>query len=456
MTNGINLQNLSDDDLAALQSGDLSKVSDAGMQQLSGFDPFELSAQAAGDLLALPNAPIQTAESLAAMGISSAAKKFGGPKQLQELYKTGELASSLVGKGPGLGELTKRAGVPEGGRLSDITSIPKDSFFDLTTRGTVAGIAEAATPTFGLAARLAKPITYGIRSFGKYVRKSPLSDVDRALKKSGQLPISGVLDEAGIDAWTAPGVADKAERYQRTLGKQQEELISRGLKAGAAPDIMNAISPAQREAQRILSTSIVPSEKAAAEHFLKEVLPQHIEMGRGANLRQIMDAKTSLQKAAFGSDNPDWFDVLNRLKTKMQYGYRKESERALGDVLPDAKSQLVKLNRRYGTLNASMDDLERSAVKELRKPVGTEVSGMLAGAGEFGALGTKEAIRQLKGSGAKMKVGKFIENRGRGLESVRQSVKAAEPYMIMPRIFSGAIQKEEEKRSQQSPWSKTK
>lgn len=252
------------------------------IQNLGGIEPSaESSHQARGAILKTLDYPGSVARAgLVAPAISAATGKDLGTN-FMEAVKGNQST-------PGTGELLKRGGVPEMGRLSNVVPgyaepgkggiFPeKGGALDITGRGLIGfagdiasdpttyitpGLKAGATAlekaglnkTAGAARLAAEPLSSAIRGTGKGIYKSGIMPAEMEAAKYGKEPLTQNLINEGVYAF--PGKGSVSEQMN-TLGEkylaQLEGRAAKSAEAGGVARMSDAVQPMLSKAKELRS-----------------------------------------------------------------------------------------------------------------------------------------------------------------------------------------------------------
>lgn len=240
---------------------------------------------------------------------------------------------ALKGNAPPTSEYLKRAGVPEGGSLSDIAPgmysqsgnglpLQKGGFFDPSVRGVAgAGIDMALDPLTYFATPAGRAALQGLGRAGKVADKV-LHPAETALMSGGKsmyknAPImkaadavndrfnkgaaSDVLFDRGITG-TGRQIADKAEGIANKTISERNVLLAEADEAGALLDMTKATEPAQQLIEKI-RTSKDPNLQGVADS-LEERVKQYIALNPSSE--KIIPGKTVTKEVPIGTMPGSW------------------------------------------------------------------------------------------------------------------------------------------------------
>lgn len=266
----MDLSKLSDSDLYALQSGDMSKVSDEGLKILSGTPTKEEPGMIRKGI----DYGLRGLDYLGGLARGTAA----GIGELATGKELVNLEEVLRGQAPSTSEILQRGGVGEMGRLSE--AIPsaftteqqwtggfpkptKGGVLDITGRGAVGLASDIALDpltyaTFGASAAqkagmgnkavrgVLTPTKALAEPMGKSFYKSALGRIDEEAMKYGKEPVSDLLLKNRISG-SAEKIYGKMDDLAEKLLNEQRDILSRATKAGGSVSMKNAMHEAQQK-----------------------------------------------------------------------------------------------------------------------------------------------------------------------------------------------------------------
>ena len=222
--------------------------------------------------------------------------------------KADDIYRALQGQAPSTSEFAERAGVPEGGSLSDVIPgmysetggglpLQKGGWADPTLRGTGGmGVDVALDPltymSLGMAPALkgagavakagraaqgaSTMLGRGMDKLGKMSYKAGLKKVDEyaaKYNKDGIIAPSEVLNKHQISG-SAKNVERQADDVMSDLKIDYDRIVDEAAERGAEVDIRNALADAQAEVDKVLKAekpdpALVPTARAAQKQLNK-------------------------------------------------------------------------------------------------------------------------------------------------------------------------------------------
>lgn len=460
----MDLSKLSDSDLLALQSGDLSKVSDEGLASLSGAP-------------AAPEEPGLGMKALSAIGSGldyaggvtrAAAANVADAVVPGEIATKEDLLNALKGNAPGTAEYLERSGVPAGYSLSDalgdklysetgdeLLKFKKGGALDPTARGAAGFVGDVALDpltylSFGAsaAAKAASkgaklgpkskalanlrpylnPIETAAESAGKKYYKSAFKGIDETLAQAGKGPISEELFESGFR-----GNMRDALRESKNLKSKAGSEIGSVYKEGAEAGLTAPMSKVTSEASDIVSKmKKSPNvDVVSGADKLDELVKGYAQRGEAVPLDQLHAWGTEARQLA----NPRFFDPnVSRVPYKddilgsIGMSASKVGKESL-EGTPELLDRLEKANQTYATTKTATQKggpLLSAARAESKKNPITVIDLMLAGGAtlnpySLGVLATKKAGEKIMSTSGKTNIGKALNVTGKNAAGLMDS-----------------------------------
>lgn len=383
-----------------------------------------------------------TAQDLANMGGKLKAFATGEDYQPIEAVSDQDMRNAFMGSAPTSNQMLEKAGVPEGGSLSDIAPAlySKDpsslrptphGSFDPTARGTVgmgldiatdpltylgAGPLKALLPggrAGAVADHILNPAENALKAGGKTIYKSApiMKAADAVNERYAKGAASDILFDQGITG-TGRQVARKAEALADTVGQQRNALLSQADAAGGMLNMNSAMSPAEQFIQKVRASrdpallpladalegrtasykALNPAEAQtvsreipsgildAEGNALTKTVTQEIPAVRGVKPSEGSGFKTSLYN---DTGNAAW-DTLRKTpqgdigNKALARGLDRETSAAAERAIPGMGGQIDNLNDTWGALLTPKKALESEALKGERKNFLTSVDAPLA------------------------------------------------------------------------------
>ncbi len=330
------------------------------------------------------------------------------------------LMDVLKGETPSSNELMKRAGVPEGGKLSDV--LPgyaepgpdvsmfrpeKGGMLDPTLRGTGGFAADVAVDpltyiSMGVAPLLKKGLAAGggkavaakaadvalnplgkmVESGGEKLFKSGLKKVDtRAIEKGGEA-VSPYLLERGI--WgTQSQIAEGMDKQLAKLAEERAALYGSLDKAGAVVDPYAASQKALDNIGKLEKNPYMkPKAEAMMDYLSLADKPMSVSEASAVKT-QLYD---TLPTSAF-----DEFGRLSstgsQLNKDLSQGYRQAILDAAEKASPGSGGAIDALNQEMGAYLGAQKPLRSEIAKEARKDLLTQTKAGIALAHPLSTLG---------------------------------------------------------------------
>ena len=294
----MDLSKLSDQDLLALKSGDLTKVSDEGMQVLSGKPAPTMMDKvkgAAGTALEYGGKALDYGSGLS----RTAAANVLEPFTENNVVSSDDVMNAIKGMAPQSSEYLARAGVEKGGSLSDVvpemysatgnewTKFQKGGALDPTARGTAGFVLDTALDpltyaSFGavpamkaggkaarMGAKALAPLESLAESTGTSMYKSGLKRIDQEAAKFGKEPVSDVLMKNDI-AGSAGSIYNQMDALSGRLADKQQSMLGAATKAGGEVSMDKSMEIARAQIAE-LRASRDPIRVAAADALEKEM-----------------------------------------------------------------------------------------------------------------------------------------------------------------------------------------
>jgi hypothetical protein len=386
-------------------------------------------------------------------GVGEAAGAVTG----SDVVRDGDWMQALQGKAIDTNTIMDRAGVPQGGQLSDLIpgmysesgdgllTLQKGGMLDPSPRGvagfvgdvaldpltylTAGGSTLAKTGKAGAAAeKVLKPASNLMEAGGKSMYKSGLTRIDQEAMKYGKDPVSDVLLKHDI-AGSANTIYNKMRELSENLVGQQKGLLSQADEAGKTVDMTQSMRLADEEIAN-MRLSRDPRKQAAAATLQDEVasyktldsLPPGAEGPiMPVGVQQANDFKTSLYQSI---PQGDWAETLSGLDPQLIKG-RKAQARGLKESVEGAVdgigkgAEIRQINDELGRLLTTNDKAWNEAIKEQNKNIFSSVDGGLLGIaisdpGKAAILLAKKAADAAKMTGPRTVGGQMLRNQGRG------------------------------------------
>lgn len=404
----MDLSKLSDADLAAVESGDMSKVSDEGLAIISG-EPAEKKMEAkdyATRALEYGGRGLDYLGGLSRGGIAGLLEGATG----KELVDSGDV---LRGRAPSSSEILEKLGVGEGGKLSDILPMyaepgkgglltpEKGGLLDPSVRGTVgtaldiasdpltyaslgtAPIAKGATKLFSkklpssvvegeinLLKTLLNPGKKAVQKAGETLYKSGLKNIDTRIVEKGGEAVSPYLMEQGV--W------GRLPSIEKGIQSRIDELSEarKGLYAQAPSARVTPAAAQERAFEGLVEMEKNPYKKSAVEKQL-EFLGQATEP---VSLEQASAIKSDLYDALPSSAFDEGGRLTNdgkRMLKDLSLGYKTAIEQAADAQVPGLGKQISDLNTEWGSLIAAQKPTRSEISKAGRKNLLTEIKALV-------------------------------------------------------------------------------
>ena len=290
----MDLSKLSEKDLELVASGRMNEVSEEGLKMLAGDEPKERGLGAAA-----LDYGTRALDYAAGLGRTAAANVL--ELGTDENVVSGEdVLAALRGQATPSSEFLGRAGVEQGGSLSDVLpsmysesgqgwlTLQKGGALDPTARGAAGFVLDTAldpltyltvgaAPAFKAGGKLAQaaktvasPLEAAARSGGRSMYKSGLKRIDQEAAKFGKEPVSDVLINRGI-AGGAESIYRQMDELAEQLANQRTSIFTRADIEGGAASMQAAMGKAEALLQD-LRASRDPIKQAAADKLEAEIL----------------------------------------------------------------------------------------------------------------------------------------------------------------------------------------
>jgi hypothetical protein len=385
----------------ALRSMLNSLSEDERIELLNSLSDEELNKYA--DLLSQKPSTMDKAKELGMDALSAVGKaldyaggvaRTAGAAALMDSVDAGDVLNALMAKPLAGDEILKRAGMPEGGKLSDLLPslynetgegwrLQRGGWADASGRGAAGLALEMATDPLnyvsGGLAGLAK-------SGGKKLYKRAFVGADEVAEKFGKkLPSELMLKEGAVG--TAKGLAKKAEKKAAELLSEKDRILKEMLDAGVT------INP--EDAWKYLESEAIQAA------LLKNKIKQEMIEDIASKYKDLLDTgplnpfqadsnKMSLYdkiKAA-GYDQSRPSDAYIDLLKTIPRGYREALEKGASSINRDLK----KLNEELGTFLTAQNALTKAGAQEAKKSPFTSFDGILFGLAEPAAFAAKKGV----------------------------------------------------------------
>lgn len=290
-------------------------------------------------------------------------------------------------------EILQKAGVPQGGSLSDAvpsiysptgdewTKFQKGGPLDPTARGAGGLALEVATDPLALGGMAAKgmagaamkagralspaekvlqyatrPIGAGLEDLGKARYSSALRGVDESLKAGGKLPVSPTFIQNGMPVGTMQGLRDDAKAFAKKAGQAMSNIEQTAAQKGATVNMLPAMNDSMELASEMRSSP--HPEVRAAGAKLDEITASYLDKGEKVPVDQAREwsseANNLASEQAFNPMTAGSVPFAAEGNKEIGQGLKDQVYKSINSVTPDAGQAYQNANQQYATL-ASKD-----------------------------------------------------------------------------------------------------
>lgn len=373
-----------------------------------------------------------------------------------DVVRDGDWSKAFKGEAPSSAELLDRAGVPQGGQLSDVLpsaysetgdglALQKGGWADPTARGaaglamdittdpltylsgglSVASKAKDAGKVVSAANKVVNPASNLMERLGKDIYKSGLKRIDQEALKYGKEPVSDLLMKEGVTG-SYGKISKEMDRLAADRVTKQKAILQAADDAGVKVDMSQAMKSvdeligdykASRDPLKQQASARLSGDSARYKSL--DTLPEGVQGPVfPIGVQQANDFKTSIYnempKGAFA-------EAISN-KSKNYLAGQKAMARGLKEGVEGAAAQigrgdeLRQLNDELGRLLTTQDRAAAEAFKEGNKNMLTSVDGGLIGMAQQNPyiFAAKKAADVAKMTGPRTTTGKFMYDQGRG------------------------------------------